>query len=69
MGDLRPGFGLANADNEGEIADLTDLDYAFGGVEPQNGSSSTVQENPVFPGYDPVVCPASTRMPTTSRRV
>jgi chitinase len=49
-------FGLANADNEGEIADLTDLDYAFGGVEPQNGSSSTVQENPTLPGYNPVVC-------------
>ena len=50
------GFGLANADNEGEIADLTDLDYAFGGVEPQSGSSSTVQENPALPGYNPVVC-------------
>jgi hypothetical protein len=28
------GFTLAAADHEGEVADLTDLDYAFGGVEP-----------------------------------
>ncbi len=50
------GFDLANADNEGEVADLTDLDYAFGGVEPQNGSGSTVQEDPALPNYNPVVC-------------
>ena len=61
------GFDLANADNEGEIADLTDLDYAFGGVEPQSGATQNpagalanpvapVQENPTLPNYNPVVC-------------
>ena len=61
------GFDLANADNEGEIADLSDLDYAFGGVEPQSGATQNpagalanpvapVQENPTLPNYNPVVC-------------
>ena len=61
------GFSLANADNEGEIADLTDLDYAFGGVEPEGGASENsagvladpvqpVQEDPSEPNYNPVVC-------------
>jgi chitinase len=60
------GFDLANADNEGEVADLTDLDYAFGGVEPQDGTAvitttastlvNPVQENPHLPNYNPVVC-------------
>lgn len=60
-------FDLANADNEGEIGDLTDLDYAFGGVEPQSGAEPNssgsladplepVQENPSLPNYNPVVC-------------
>ncbi len=61
------GFDLANADNEGEIADLTHLVYAFGGVEPQDGAEpdlagalatplQPVQENPNLPNYNPVVC-------------
>ncbi len=61
------GFDLSNADNEGEVADLTDLDYAFGGVEPQDGAQPNsagalanpiepVQENPNLPNYNPVVC-------------
>ena len=61
------GFDLANADNEGEIGDLTDLDYAFGGVEPLSGASDNpsgvlavpktpIQEDPTKPNYNPVVC-------------
>jgi len=61
------GFTLADADREGEIADLTDLDYAFGGVEPQSGATHNsagvlavpdkpVQEDPSASGYNPVVC-------------
>ena len=60
------GFDLANADNEGEIADLTDVDYAFGGVEPQDGTTvvtstastlvNPIQENPDLANYNPVVC-------------
>jgi chitinase len=61
------GFDLADADNEGEIADLTDIDYAFGGVEPLSGATHNsagalavpnepIQENPAAPGYNPVVC-------------
>lgn len=61
------GFTLANADQEGEIADLTHLDYAFGGVEPQDGatknssgvlavSNQPIQADPTKAGYNPVVC-------------
>ncbi len=61
------GFTLAAADHEGEIADLTDLDYAFGGVEPLDGathnsagvlavSNEPVQPDPTKPNYNPVVC-------------
>jgi len=60
-------FSLAQADNEGEIADLTDIDYAFGGVEPLSGASHNsagvlavpnepIQEDPARPGFNPVVC-------------
>jgi chitinase len=48
-------FDLSNADNEGEIADLTDLDYAFGGVTPQTAGEA-VQENPHQANYNPVEC-------------
>ncbi|HEX2903498.1 MAG TPA: glycoside hydrolase family 18 protein [Jatrophihabitans sp.] len=42
------GFSLAQADREGQIADLTDLDYAFGGVLPVQGAGSTPSAgNPV----------------------
>lgn len=61
------GFTLAAADREGEIADLTHLDYAFGGVEPLSGASHNaagtlavpnqpVQTDPNEPGYNPIVC-------------
>jgi chitinase len=61
------GFTLASADREGEIADLTDLDYAFGGVEPLDGathnsagvlavSNEPIQSDPTQPDYNPVVC-------------
>lgn len=41
-------FSLAQADREGEIADLTDIDYAFGGVLPAQGASSNPSpSNPV----------------------
>ncbi|HET9060232.1 MAG TPA: glycosyl hydrolase family 18 protein [Acidimicrobiales bacterium] len=49
------GFDLSNADNEGEIADLTHLDYAFGGVNPQT-KGQAVQEDPSQPAYNPVLC-------------
>lgn len=49
------GFDLAEADSEGEIADLTHLDYAFGGVNPQT-KGEAVQEDPTQPNYNPVVC-------------
>lgn len=45
------GFSLAAADTEGEIRNLTDLDYAFGGVLPQNGAATTPD-----PGTNPVTC-------------
>jgi chitinase len=45
------GFSLAAADAEGQIKDLTDIDYAFGGVLPQNGASSTPD-----PSSNPVTC-------------
>ncbi len=61
------GFTLASADHEGEIADLTDLDYAFGGVEPRAGathnsagvlavSNQPIQPDPAKANYNPVVC-------------
>jgi chitinase len=61
------GFTLASADHEGEIADLTDLDYAFGGVEPLAAathnsagllavSNQPIQPVPAKPNYNPVVC-------------
>ena len=61
------GFTLASADHEGEIADLTDLDYAFGGVEPLAGathnsagvlavSNQPIQPDPAKANYNPVVC-------------
>ncbi len=61
------GFTLASADHEGEIADLTDLDYAFGGVEPMGGATHNsagvlavgnqpIQADPAKPNYNPVVC-------------
>jgi len=45
------GFSLAQADAEGEIADLTDIDYAFGGVLPQAGAGTTPD-----PATNPVTC-------------
>ncbi|MGH9106157.1 MAG: glycoside hydrolase family 18 protein [Acidimicrobiales bacterium] len=62
-----PPFDLSSADDEGEVADLTDLDYAFGGAIPESGASDNsgsvlavpaapVQEDPSQPGYNPVVC-------------
>jgi chitinase len=61
------GFTLASADHEGEIANLTDLDYAFGGVEPLDGathnsagvlaaSNDPIQPDPAQPNYNPVEC-------------
>jgi chitinase len=42
------GFSLAQADQEGEIADLTDIDYAFGGVLPAQGAvTDPSASNPV----------------------
>lgn len=42
------GFTLADADREDEIAHLTDLDYAFGGVLPAGGAASAPSaSNPV----------------------
>lgn len=43
------GFSLAQADQEGEIKNLTDLVYAFGGVLPAQGATSTADatSNPV----------------------
>jgi chitinase len=42
-------FSLAQADQEGEIKNLTDLDYAFGGVLPAQGATTVpdVATNPV----------------------
>ncbi len=45
------GFSLAQADQEGEVKGLTDLDYAFGGVLPAQGASSTPD-----PVSNPVTC-------------
>ena len=45
------GFSLAQADQEGEIGDLTDLVYAFGGVLPAQGATSTPD-----PSSNPVSC-------------
>ena len=42
------GFSLAQADKEGEIADLTDIDYAFGGALPAQGAATDPSvSNPV----------------------
>ncbi len=42
------GFSLAQADSEGEIADLTDIDYAFGGAVPAQGAATVPSaSNPV----------------------
>ena len=42
------GFSLAQADHEGEIADLTDIDYAFGGALPVQGATTDPSaSNPV----------------------
>ncbi len=45
------GYSLAQADQEGEIAGLTDLMYAFGGVLPAQGAASTPD-----PVGNPVTC-------------
>ncbi len=61
------GATLASLDREGVIAELTHVDYAFGGVEPLDGatksssgalavSNQPVQTDPTQPGYNPVVC-------------
>ena len=73
------GFTLASADHEGEIADLTDLDYAFGGVEP-SGALLTIppacwrwqraHSSPTRPSRTTTLscAPASTPGPTTRTR-
>jgi chitinase len=45
------GFNLAAADAAGQIEDLTDIDYAFGGLLPRDGASTTPD-----PATNPVTC-------------